>query len=236
MNTAIRYRSLDPRVERRRRLKVLIRVVPALLNHLLKPVLGCRRVPFVLSMLMHTPRYRKAFARPDDDVGLCEVKRTFLLVGVLYNRLRERVGEEVAFRVTHAFIYKLGNAVQRQAYLPLPSTSRPWEWFHQEHEAQIAEGFIRNNENDGIVHSDNQVSLHITRCRFFEAFRDMGHAGLAEAFCRSDETVFNEILPEMRFHRGTELPDTIARGARRCTFIYDRVKGGIARTGLSAFP
>lgn len=224
MNATARYRILDAGLERRRRLRVLTRVVPTLLNRLLKPVLGWRRVPFVLTMMLQAPHYRRAFARPDDDAGLSEVKQTFLLVGVLYNLLRERLGEEVAFRVTHAFIFELGNAVQRQAYLPPTSTSHPWEWFHREHEAQIAEGFIRNNKNDGIFHSDNRVSLHITRCRFFEAFRDMGNAGLAEAFCRSDETVFNEVSPEMRFHRGSDIPNTIARGASRCTFIYDRLK------------
>jgi hypothetical protein len=224
MNRKARYRILDEGIERRRRIRVLTRVVPVLLNRLLKPVLGWRRVPFVLSMLLSAPRYRKAFARPDDDAGLTEVKQTFLLVGVLYNRLRERFGEDVAFRTAYAFIFELGNAVQRQAYLPPPGTRFPWEWFHREHEAQIAEGFIRNNENDGIVHSDDRVSLHITRCRFFEAFRDMGNAGLTDAFCRSDETVFNEISPDMRFHRGTDMPDTIVRGAKRCTFIYERRK------------
>lgn len=224
MNATAPYRILDASVERRRRLHVLTRVVPALLNRLLKPELGWRRVPFVLTMLLQAPRYRKMFARPDDDAGLSEVKQTFLLVGVLYNLLRERLGEEVAFRVAHAFIFELGNAVQRQAYLPPPGAPSPWEWFHREHEAQIAEGFIRNNENDGIVHSANQVALHITRCRFFEAFRDMGNGGLAEAFCRSDETVFNEVSPEMHFHRGTDIPNTIARGAKRCTFIYDLQK------------
>lgn len=99
---------------------------------------------------------------------------------------------------------------------------REWDWFHREHEAQMAEGFIRNNENDGVLHSQNQVSLHITRCRFFETFRDMGNARLTETFCRSDETVFNEYSAEMYFHRGDTVPNTIARGARRCTFIYDR--------------
>lgn len=224
MNTKTQYRILNANLEKRRRVRVLTRVVPALLNRLLKPVLGWRRVPFVWNMLLQAPRYRKVFARPDDDAGLSEVKQTFLLVGVLYNLLRDRLGEEIAFRVTHEFIFELGNAVQRQAYLPPPGAPRPWEWFHHEHEAQIAEGFIRNNENDGIFHSDNQVSLHITRCRFFEAFRDMGNAALTEAFCRSDETVFNEYSAEMRFHRGSEMPNTIARGAKQCTFIYDRLK------------
>ena len=215
------YTRLNPRRERLRRLKVLTRIVPTLLNRQLRPLLGWRRVPFILSMFLLAPRYRKSFARPDDDAGLIEVKNTFLLVGVLYNRLRDRLGEDVAFRATHSFLFELANAVQRQAYIPPPGTPRTWEWFHREHEAQIAEGFIRNNENDGIFHSKDQVSLQITRCRFFEAFRDMGNAGLTEAFCRSDEAIFNEYSPLMRFHRGNVFPDTIARGAARCTFIYE---------------
>lgn len=214
--------SLNPWREKRRRLAILAGVVPRLLNGVLGPLLGWHRVPFIVGMLFAAPHYRKQFARVTDDDGLREVKRTFLLVGVLYNRLRDRFGEEVAYRAAHRFIYGLGNAVQRQAYFPPAGIPRKWEWFHQEHEAQIREGFIRNNENDGILYSKNQVSLHITRCRFFEAFRDMGNAKLAEAFCASDETVFNEYSPEMRFHRGTEVPNTIARGARRCTFVYDR--------------
>jgi hypothetical protein len=222
MISTSRYRQLDPWLEKKRRLKILTRVVPALLNSLLKPLLGWRRVPFITGMPLSAPAYRKRFGRPSDDAGLKEVKRTFLLVGVLYNRLRDRFDDDIAFRTTHQFIYELGNAVQRQAYFPPPGMPREWDWFHREHEAQMAEGFIRNNENDGVLQSQNQVSLHVTRCRFFEAFRDMGNARLTEAFCRSDETIFNEYSPEMYFHRGPDVPNTIARGGRRCTFIYDR--------------
>lgn len=222
MSTAPYSHHLNPLQEKRRRLNVLTRVVPVLLNRLLTPVLGWRRFPFIVGMLMSAPAYGKKFSCPDDDAGLKEVKRTFLLVGVLYNKLRDRFGEDIAFQATHQFIYELGNAVQRQAYFPPPGMRREWDWFHREHEAQMAEGFIRNNENDGVRHSPNQVSLHITRCRFFKTFRDMGNARLTEAFCRSDETVFSEYSPEMHFHRGDTVPNTIARGAGRCTFIYDR--------------
>jgi hypothetical protein len=214
-------RKLDPRQERRRRRRILLQVVPGLLNRHLAGPLGWRRWPFILGMLLRARSYRNAFARPSDDAGLREVKRTFLLVGVLYNRLRATHGEELAFTTTYGFLLDLANAVQRQAYLPEPGAARTWEWFHREHDAQMEEGFIRNNENDGVVHTPDRVSLHITRCRFFEAFRDMGHAGLTEAFCRSDEMVFNEISPQMRFHRGKEIPNTIARGASRCIFIYE---------------
>ncbi len=222
MGAGPKHRRLDPRLEKERRIRILTRVVPALLNKHLVPLLGWRRVPFVIEMLLSAPHYRKKFSRPTDDAGLAEVKNTFLLVGVLFNKLRDRFGDETAFRVAHQFLFELGNAVQRQAYFPPAGKPHEWDWFHREHEAQMAEGFIRNNENDGVLHSENQVSLHITRCRFFEAFRDMGNANLTEAFCRSDETVFNEYSPEMYFYRGDAIPNTIARGAKRCTFIYKR--------------
>lgn len=101
MNTASQHRHLNPLKEKRRRLNILTRVVPALLNRLLRPVLGWRRFPFILGMLMSAPAYGKRFSRPSDDVGMKEVKRTFLLVGVLYNRLRDRFGEDIAFQTTH---------------------------------------------------------------------------------------------------------------------------------------
>jgi hypothetical protein len=86
-------------------------------------------------------------------------------------------------------------------------------------------GFISANENDGIRRSDHAVALNITRCRFHECFRDMGNAAITLAFCRSDETVFNEYSPIMRFHRGPSPVNTIARGAARCTFVYERLPG-----------
>jgi hypothetical protein len=214
---------LDQRRERLRRLRILLLVVPALLDRHLKPLLGWRRFPFVLGLLFGAPAYGRRFARHGDDAGLKEVKRTFLLVGALYDRLKGRFGEARALAVGKAFLFDLANAVQRQAYLPSPPHPRDWDWFHQEHEAQMREGFIRNNENDGVFHIEREVKLDIVRCRFFEAFRDMGNAALTEAFCRSDEVVFNEYSPAMRFHRGEKKPDTIARGAKRCRFVYERL-------------
>jgi len=90
------------------------------------------------------------------------------------------------------------------------------------HETQMREGFISTNENDGIHRSGERVTLDIVRCRFHECFRDMGSPAITLAFCRSDETVFNEYSPMMRFHRGPAPVNTIARGAARCTFIYER--------------
>ncbi|WP_119157797.1 L-2-amino-thiazoline-4-carboxylic acid hydrolase [Caldimonas tepidiphila] len=233
MNRPPQHRRLDPGVERRRRLNTLLVTVPGLLNELLKPLLGAGRFPFMVRVLALAPAYHRRFARATDDAQLRAVKRTFLLVGVLHHQLVRRLGEPVALATTREFLYRLACSVQRKAYFPPAGQEPTWEHFHLEHEAQMEEGFISTNENGGVFHTDSSVTLQIVRCRFHECFRDMGEAAITEAFCRSDETVFNEYSPRMRFHRGAERPDTIARGAARCSFIYERVlpPPGVATRG-----
>jgi hypothetical protein len=216
--------KLNPAVEALHRLNTLFVTVPKLLNEHLRPLLGWRRALFIPRMLGRAGWYKKRFARPSDDAQLRRVKSTFLLVGVLYNELEKVVGAGRALATTQSFLYDLGCAVQRVAYFPPAGQERTWDYFHDRHEAQMREGFISTNENDGITRSEQSVRLDIVRCRFHECFRDMGNADITLAFCRSDETVFNEYSPIMRFHRGDSPVNTIARGAARCTFAYERVR------------
>lgn len=213
---------LNPALEARRRLGTLVVTVPGLLNRHLRPVLGWRRFAFIPRLFALAGTYRKQFSRPDDDAQLQRVKATFLLVGVLYNELAKSKGSECALSTTQSFLHDLGCAVQRKAYFPPDGKTPTWDYFHDAHEAQMREGFISTNENAGIHRSDKLVTLDIIRCRFHECFRDMGNPEITLAFCRSDETVFNEYSPIMRFHRGPAMVNTIARGAPRCTFIYER--------------
>lgn len=214
---------LDPALDARRRLGTLLFTVPKLLNRHLQPVLGWRRFVLIPILFALAGTYKKQFSKPGDDAQLRRVKDTFLLVGVLYNELVKAQGAERALSTTQSFLHDLGCAVQRKAYFPPGGKARTWDFFHDAHETQMREGFISTNENDGIQRSDSRVTLDVVRCRFHECFRDMGNPAITLAFCRSDETVFNEYSPIMRFHRGNSPVNTIARGAPRCTFIYERV-------------
>jgi hypothetical protein len=230
------FAKLDPAVESRRQRTTLFHTVPRLLNRQLEPVLGARRFVLVARLLLLAPLYARRFARPGDDASLREVKKRFLLVGALHQELLRCIGATQAALLTRQFLFELACAVQRQAYFPPRGEARNWEAFHREHEAQMEEGFIATNESAVAARTRDTVALHVTRCRFHECFRDMGDATLTEAFCRSDETVFNEYSPSMRFHRGTQAPDTIARGAARCTFIFERVPQAVQQSsGRAAF-
>lgn len=216
---------LNQRAEGTRRLAVLL-LVPALLERHLRPLLGVRRFFFMYRLLWRAKKYQRQFHRPSDDSLMDEVKGRFLLLGVLYNELFARFGQDAALRTTQVVAYDLACTVQRNAYFPPRAADRTWDYFHAQHEEQMKEGFIRANENDGVHRSAGRVELHIVRCRFAECFRDMGDVRITQAFCRSDETVFNEYSPLMRFTRGGANPDTIARGAQRCMFVYEQIGAG----------
>lgn len=225
------FAKLDPAVEKRRQRTTLFKTVPRLLNQQLQPVLGPQRFIFVARLLLLAPLYARRFARAGDDAPLREVKKRFLLVGALYQELVRCIGATQAAGITRQFLFGLACAVQRQAYSPPRGQAPTWEGFHREHDAQMEEGFIATNESTLTERTNDTVTVHVTRCRFHECFRDMGDASLTEAFCRSDETVFNEYSPSMQFHRGAQAPDTIARGAARCTFIFERVPRAVRASG-----
>lgn len=225
------FAKLDPAIEKRRQRTTLFRTVPRLLNQQLEPVLGPRRFAFVARLLLLAPLYARRFARATDDAPLREVKKRFLLVGALYQELVRCIGAEKAAAITWRFLFELAGAVQRQAYFPSRGQAPTWDSFHREHDAQMKEGFIATNESVVAERTNDTVTVYVTRCRFHECLRDMGDASLTEAFCRSDETVFNECSSSMRFHRGTQAPDTIARGAARCTFIFERVPRAVRPSG-----
>ncbi|WP_410514935.1 L-2-amino-thiazoline-4-carboxylic acid hydrolase [Paenibacillus sp. BR2-3] len=194
-----------------------------LLNKHLLPVLGARRYFFIAGLVIAAPGYRRRFRSSADDNGLKEFKKTFLLVGALYHELVKIVGEEVAIRTTTHFLTDVANAVQRNWYIPPTNSPRSFEAFHDEHEHQMQHGLIRHNVHDEIIADNNQYQFHITRCLFHEAFSDMGFPWLTEVFCHSDEVVFNEYSPDMSFHRGDDKENTIARGAKQCTFIFRKL-------------
>jgi len=201
---------------------------PFLVAHLLvrhlRPRLGWRLVPFALALPWALVRVRRKAGR-GGDAGVARLRRMFAPIAAVHGLLAARLGEPAAFEATFGFVSDLAEAMQRRWNLPPPGHPRSPEAFIAEHVRHMQHGLIRLNENDGLRRDGARTSFHIVRCRFFEAFRELGLPALTEAFCRSDETVYNEYLPSVRFHRGEVRPDTIARGAPRCTFVFEHGAG-----------
>ena len=195
----------------------------SVVNRHLGQVMGWRRFPFMIVLLLRLPSYRRQFCHATDDEGLRILKRKFLLAGALYHELARRIGQDRAFAATYSMLMEIANSVQRNWYIPPESVKRNWDRFHREHHHQMEHGLIRFNEHSEIVSAPDGEHFFITHCRFYESFRDMQVPELTEVFCRSDETVFNEYSPHLRFHRGADPVNTIARGAPKCAFIFEKI-------------
>ncbi len=83
--------------------------------------------------------------------------------------------------------------------------------------------------------SERRFAFDVHRCVYQRTFEDCGHPELAPMACRSDDILFAR-LPGARFVRES----TLARGAPRCDFSFERVTandgrapgrgGGLSRT------
>ena len=188
----------------------------------LRPALGWKTVPFLVRWAAHLPGFRRRYLGTNPDPAVEECKETFLPLAAIHHELVPALGEQRAAEISQVVALGVATSMQRRWYLP-PVSERSWDRFHREHERQMQKGLLRHNEHAASsTRSGEKVEFHVTRCRFHEAFRELGTPALTEAFCRSDEIVFNEYLPSMRFHRGGGGANTIARGAPTCRFVFDR--------------
>lgn len=195
--------------------------------------LGWGRFAVVGRALLHLRAHARSFARVTDDAKLRQAKRTLLIAGALHSEIRAAFGEARADAIVHTLLERVATVLQSSIYLARPLAERTWDALHEAHDEVLTVGFARVNEHVPIESSGSLVSFEITRCRLVEALRDMGAARVAEAFCRSDEIVFGQYAPGIRFHRGTGTPDTIARGAATCRFVFER---GLASRPLASQP
>ena len=86
----------------------------------------------------------------------------------------------------------------------------------------MSAGLYRFNRYTPAKQDERTYRFEIERCVFLDALRAMGLEEATEGFCRSDEVVYNQCVEDMSFHRGTVQPNTLARGANRCAFFFER--------------
>ena len=198
--------------------------IVGLIVHHVRPVLGWRTGLFLAKWIVRLPHYRKRFVRPDDDGDLVEIKRSLFPLAALHHELARELGEEArALVLSHALALDVAVRLQRRWYLTSPK-ERGWDAFHREHEREMRSGILRRNEHTLPVVTPDRVEFRVTRCRLYEAMCAMAIGPLTQAFCESDEIVFNECVPAMRFHRDDAEANTIARGARDCAFVFERAQ------------
>ena len=196
----------------------------AILNELAE--LGPRRYTILVRATMRYPVIvRRALARrPDRGVGAYVVRLApfVALSAELRSMLGDTRGIDLARRVTQT----VAVAIQRSLYHRV--RGRPLETFADAHAVNRTTGLFRYIEYADITRTPDRYGFTVTRCRFFDAFTLMGAPWLTEAFCRSDEIVFNELAPAIRFRRLPVLQSTIGRGGTTCSFQFKEFKDDLA--------
>jgi hypothetical protein len=183
--------------------------------------LGWRALPFLVGTFAGLGSYRREILSPTDDEGLAAAKKRLALLGLIYRRLIPRLGESTARDTVCELAAELAASVQRAMYMP-GGRQTTWERFHEKHEREMSAGLYRFNRYTPAKQDERTYRFEIERCVFLDAFRAMGIEEATEGFCRSDEVVYNQCVEDMSFHRGTLQPNTLARGANRCAFLFER--------------
>ncbi len=183
--------------------------------------LGWRALPFLGGTFTRLRSYRREILSQADDEGLVAAKKRLAVLGLIYRRLIPRLGETAAHDTVYELASEVATSVKRGMYMP-GGRQTTWERFHEKHEREIRTGLYRFNRYTPAEQDDRTYRFEIERCVFLEAFRGMGIEEATEGFCRSDEVVYNQCVEDMSFHRGTMQPNTLARGANRCAFFFER--------------
>jgi hypothetical protein len=183
--------------------------------------LGWRALPFLGGTFVGLGSYRREILSPTDDEGLAAAKKRLALLGLIYRRLIPRLGQTAARDTVCGLAAEVAASVQRAMYMP-GGRQTTWERFHEKHERETRTGLYRFNQYTPAEQDESTYRFEIERCVFLEALRGMGIQEATEGFCRSDEVVYNQCVEGMSFQRGTLQPNTLARGANRCSFVFER--------------
>lgn len=171
---------------------------------------------FMLGLLLTFPKFKKSINS--------EMPKDFLsspaFIVHLYLRLQKRLPKDKAFEVTRAAVLCSALSVM-QANFRSVEAPRTFENLVKYQQRTKNEGVTRLNEMKIISRTEDHYEFRMTRCMFYEFFKQMNTPELTTIMCAADNAVFNTYLPnEIVFERG--VGETIADGAAECHFCIKR--------------
>jgi len=173
-------------------------------------------VVLLLGTLLAMRRFRKGLpARFHADFV-----RTIAMPALLYRRLRDKLGRDVAFEVFRAIMTTTGFAIQYGNFrgVEAPRTFANLVRFQQR---TNREGPTRWNRMEVVEETEQRYEFKVHNCTFRDFFEAIGTPELTPIICAVDNAIFNTYLADqVRFHRGGPR-ETLATGAPVCRFILE---------------
>lgn len=152
-----------------------------------------------------------------------EFANRLCMSAAIYIGLVERLGKDRAFEVMRRILVPIGceeqlDNVDSLGVADRRGMDRLWASYDFMGKGGVG-SFV---ERTIIRNSDDVFHYEVRGCFFDRFYREVGMPELTKLFCEVDTEFFAEAFPELRFHRGDSLENTVAYGEDHCVFIFER--------------
>ncbi|PWI48910.1 hypothetical protein CEE45_04050 [Candidatus Heimdallarchaeota archaeon B3_Heim] len=160
---------------------------------------------------MHLRKNRKS---PQKDRIYTQKKLQSLATVSFLTSINENLNKEMAFKVASDAFGKFMTTYYRNILSDFEPGSQ--ERFNRFRESYVQ--FASETPYCEIIESASTIlKVKFTRCPFYEILTDEGLADLAYAYCISDQTFTENVLPGVQFSRNHE----IVTGSAYCDHIWE---------------
>ncbi len=151
-----------------------------------------------------------------------EFKKSYTMMALIYQNLAKKLPKEEAFEIMRAVVLPLGLATM-QANFRAVEADRNYENLVKYQRKAKDEGATKLNRMVIRSEDGNEYRYCVTRCMFYEIFKELGVPELTSIMCSIDNAIFSSYLPnEIRFERSNG--HTLYEGAAECEFRIYKVE------------
>lgn len=171
---------------------------------------------FFLGMVLTLGKFKRSISKdfPRDFI------KSNIIIAWIYIRLQKLMSKEKAFEVTRVAILTAGLA-QQQAGLKCVEEERTFSNLVKNQKLMKENGVTKLNTMEIIEDNERIYKFKVTRCLFLEFFIHLGIPELTKIFCSIDNAIFSTYLPNKVVFFRNGINDTMADGARECSFIIE---------------
>ncbi len=174
---------------------------------------------FTLTTLATLPRFTRDIKKDFPQ----EWVTSACLPAWMYIRLKNRVGSQEAFEIVRAAFLPAILIIYGTSFriVESPRTFENMVHFHE----MSRKGLFTHSEEDVVQHDHLRFEYRCTSCGYVDLFQHLAIPELTPMFCSADNAFYNSYAPnQVTFTRGGPA-NTLAEGARHCTFIYENHGG-----------
>ncbi|OHD09839.1 MAG: hypothetical protein A2086_00375 [Spirochaetes bacterium GWD1_27_9] len=195
----------------------------------IKPVLEKELGSKWFSFIMECSKYSKEifektkWAKEESEEAKYVKPLSFFVA--VYLRLKEVVPSERFDEVAQAFVEKAAfnsdmKVVKKYKFMKIKDSYKRWMFYE---EKVMNDGFGLLQKHNLLIKQENKIHLQITRCVFYDFFKECGVPKLTCHICDYDKLYHKTVFPEYQFDRNGDTKNTIAYNAPQCDYVWKKL-------------